>query len=232
MAMATLCEFICEIHNCRPHVNSETSAVASFVVGGFDPFQKYMPSNWIISPGRGEIKQIWRHHLALKIRHIWKHNWHKGEVVFTLIFPQPILVILYLVSPSKNHPVDVCVQGKPSVRKWDSENATKNTAFEVWENQGVAIYLTNKTKVDGNNPMTDPWDWYSICLPAWMEDLYGNWMTNVGIYIPRTSGYAKLSLEVETAEIIAAGCYLRRFPKVSLFHVVKVQLGCRWTNQV
>ena len=33
------------------------------LVGGFNPFEKYS-SNWIISSGRGENKNIWNHHLV------------------------------------------------------------------------------------------------------------------------------------------------------------------------
>ena len=35
-----------------------------FLVGGFNPFEKYK-SNWIISPGRGENNMYLNHHLAL-----------------------------------------------------------------------------------------------------------------------------------------------------------------------
>ena len=34
-----------------------------FLVGGFNPLQKYS-SKWIISPGRDETKNIWNHHLG------------------------------------------------------------------------------------------------------------------------------------------------------------------------
>lgn len=63
---------------------------------------------------------------------------------------------------------------------------------------------------------------------SWAAEIL-QWILLVAILlenIPRSSGYAFLSLEVETAEIIAGGCYLSRFPKFSFFHVVKVELGC------
>ena len=37
-----------------------------YLVGGFNPFEKYW-SNWIISPGRGENKNVWNHHPVIFI---------------------------------------------------------------------------------------------------------------------------------------------------------------------
>ena len=40
-----------------------------------------------------------------------------------------------------------------------------------------------------------------------------------GVYIPGTSGCAKLSLEVETALFFAVWDIFRSFPKITPFHV-------------
>ena len=44
--------------------SSNSCLVNDYLVGGFNPFEKY-ESNWIISPSRGENKKNWNHHLVI-----------------------------------------------------------------------------------------------------------------------------------------------------------------------
>ena len=56
-----------ETHNCvhgKHRDSSNSCLVNDYLVGGFNPFEKYW-SNWIISPSRGENKKNWNHHLVI-----------------------------------------------------------------------------------------------------------------------------------------------------------------------